>query len=158
MDVALALDPASLAIDLALDVGGDHAIDAKGDLATDAELAAAVIVSLFTDARALPDDILPDGSGDRRGWWGDTRPPVSGDAIGSRLWLLAREKQLSSVLARAKTYAEEALAWLIEDGVAAKVQVETSWLKDRSGWLAIAVSVERPDKTMVRFEHLWRTV
>ncbi|WP_324606427.1 phage GP46 family protein [Xenorhabdus nematophila] len=68
----------------------------------------------FTDRRALDSDELPAGAGtDRRGWWGDT---FNTRSIGSRLWLLAREKQLSAVLHRAKAYADEALAWLIDDG------------------------------------------
>lgn len=93
----------------------------QADIALDDSLCTAVIISLFTDRRALDSDILPTGANsDKRGWWGDsfnTRP------IGSRLWLLSREKQLSSVLHRAKNYATEALAWLTEDKHVKSVEV-----------------------------------
>ena len=58
------------------------------DMLTDDSLTTEVIISLFTDRRALDSDDLPGGDSDRRGWWGDSyrdRP------IGSRLWLLSRE-------------------------------------------------------------------
>jgi len=89
---------------------------ADSDLLTDDSLLTAVIISLFTDRQADPGDELPAGGNDRKGWWGDTTLPGGKDKIGSRLWLLKREKQLPSVLARAKEYAEEALAWLVTDG------------------------------------------
>ena len=79
-----------------------------------------IIVSLFTDARASNDDILPDGATDKRGWWGDS---FSDKKIGSRLWLLSREKQLSSVLKRAQEYAEESLAWMIKARLIKSVSV-----------------------------------
>jgi len=97
------------------------------DLESDEGLETAVIISLFTDRRARVDDTLSDpNSSDRRGWWGDLiSPQVNGDQIGSRLWLLNREKTLENVLQRAKEYTEEALQWLIDDGFAESVQVET---------------------------------
>lgn len=70
-----------------------------------------IIVSLFTDRRALSSDVLPAGNDDRRGWWGDS---FSSRPIGSRLWLLSREKQVPDVPERCKTYAEESLQWLVE--------------------------------------------
>jgi phage gp46-like protein len=79
-----------------------------------------IIASLFTDARAHDDDILPDGSTDKRGWWGDS---FSDKKIGSRLWLLSREKQLSSILKRAQEYAEESLQWMIKERLIKSVTV-----------------------------------
>ena len=73
---------------------------------------------------------------------------ASGDRIGSRLWLLSREKQLAGVLDRARHYAEEALAWLVEDGVATAVSVTAS--SPRSGWLALEVTITLPDSSEYR--------
>jgi len=87
-----------------------------GGTAIDEGLRTAVIISLFSDRRAEADDALPDGGDDRRGWWGDIYPQAEADRIGSRLWLLSREKQLPAVLKRAETYAREALQWLVDDG------------------------------------------
>ena len=43
----------------------------NGDLSADNGLATAVMISLFTDARAPDLTLLPAGENDVRGWWGD---------------------------------------------------------------------------------------
>ena len=144
MDIALRYDPESQVFDLALE---------DGELAADEGLQTAVILSLFTDRLADDDDRLPDGGNDRRGWWADAyneRPH------GSRLWLLSREKTEEAVLRRAKTYAEEALAWLIEDGIAAEVVVEAEQL--RRDTLGLRVLIQRADGERVeqQYEYVWR--
>lgn len=84
------------------------------------EILTNIIASLFTDARAFDDDILPDGGTDKRGWWGDS---FNDKKIGSRLWLLRREKQLLSVLQRAQEYATESLQWMINENLIQSVTV-----------------------------------
>ena len=134
-----------LAFDLALD---------GSRLATDDGLATAIIVSLFSDARAKDDDVLPSPGADRRGWWGDALPAIAADRLGSRLWLLAREKRLSSVVQRARTYAQEALAWLVSDGIAEKVEVEAE--AQAPAVLAIGVTVTRPGGPgRQRYDFVW---
>ena len=122
----------------------------QGDLGSDAGLETAIIISIFSDRRADDEDELPDvDSSDRRGWWGDLTFDLTDtgrDKIGSRLWLLERSKTSPEVLARAEQYIEEALQWLIEDGVAAKVEVEV----ERQGIvgsdiLAFSVKIYRKD-------------
>ncbi len=81
----------------------------------------AVTISLFTWRRAEPDDAVDDS--DRKGWWGDSVPTVAGDKIGSRLWLLSRRTLVADTLKDAQAYAEEALAWLVDDGVLTRVTV-----------------------------------
>jgi phage gp46-like protein len=143
-DLALFWDNQALAADVSLDGAA---------LATDEGLRTAVIVSLFTDARARDDDPVPDG-GDRRGWWGDALPVEPGDAIGSRLWLLAREKRLSSVLDHARSYAAEALSWLIADGIAAEVDVIAEAQGEQT--LALGVQIRRPSGPgRLRFDFVW---
>lgn len=128
-----------------------------GDLATDDGLRTAVIVSLFTDARAAADDPLPEPGADRRGWWGDAVPRTAGDVIGSRLWLLAREKITGSVLARAREYAEEALAWLVEDRVASAVDVQVEARRPQT--LAIGVTIKRPNgPDRSRYDFVWESI
>ena len=58
-----------------------------GVLTSGSDMYTAVIISLFTDGLARSDD-QHDGT-DRRGWWGDSGSEMT---IGSRLWLLNREK------------------------------------------------------------------
>jgi phage gp46-like protein len=135
------------------DFGGDWETLAPG-LAEDDGLETAVAISLFTDRRAEPDDALPAGD-DRRGWWGDALAEVEGDRIGSRLWLLSREKQLVRVLPKAREYALEALQWLIEDGVALAVDVAAEIVAP--GALGLLVEIRRPAGAPVkyRFERFW---
>lgn len=121
------------------------------DLETDEGLETAVVISLFTDARAADGDVLPDGGSDRRGWWGDGVPVVDGDQVGSKLWLLSRAKQTPDVLARAQQYAREALAWLVEDQVASGVEVIAS--VPRPGMLALEVTISRPKVSPVTYRY-----
>ncbi len=106
---------------------GDFVFDIENqDLETESGIVSAVIISWLTDRRADNEDILPDpNSTDKRGWWGDETSDVEDDQIGSRLWLLSREKTLESVLQRAKEYAIEALDWMLEDNVVKSVFVES---------------------------------
>lgn len=135
----------------------DLAIDGN-DLALDDGLRTALIVSLFSDRRARDDDELPGGDDDRRGWWADAWPQIDGDRIGSRLWLLGREKELSETLRRAREYAEEALVWLIADGIAKRIEVVPS--VPRRGVLALAITLHRPDggRENHQFDVLWEGI
>lgn len=123
-----------------------------GDLAKGRELETAVLLSLFLDRRSLDDDPIPDGTGNRRGWWGDSYPSVAGDQYGSRLWTLARAKQTPETLAAFQELATEALTWLVEDGVAERVVVEAEF--PRPNWLAFTVQITRPGQvTPENFTH-----
>jgi phage gp46-like protein len=144
-DLALIWNDADFAADIGFDAGA---------LLLDDGLRTAVIISLFTDARAAKDDPLPEPNTDRRGWWGDVLSPVTGWEIGSKLWLLSREKQLPSVLNRARDYAAAALAWMIADQIAAKIDVEARF--PTRGWLALAIFITRPDgPARQRFDFAW---
>jgi phage gp46-like protein len=121
MDFATILSP-NLTFDWAV---------AAGDLAGDGSLVTPVALSLFLDRVANDDDIIPDGSGDRRGSWIDAYlPPLPNgmpDHLGSRLWLLARAKQIQETLNLAEAYGYESLQWMELDGVAQSVICTASW-------------------------------
>lgn len=125
-------------------------------LGADADLETAVLISLFTHRRARPDDVLPDGAEDRRGWWADT--DAEEGEIGSRLWLLHREKQSAQTRNRAVAYAREALQWLIDDGVARQVDVQAEWAE--LGRLDMQITVWRADGRAFerRFESVWQQI
>jgi phage gp46-like protein len=124
---------------------------ADNDIVADRSLLTPIIVSLFTDARAKDDDVLPDPrSTDRRGWWADaTNTAKRGDQIGSRLWLLERAKTTAATVPAAKRYAEEALQWLVDEGIAAsvKVSVESVLLASQTWALTLSVVVTKPSGT-----------
>ncbi|MEY0256327.1 phage GP46 family protein [Morganella morganii] len=92
----------------------------NGDLISGDDLQSAIIISLFTDRRAHNDDDYEDEH--RRGWWADTG---TDGFIGSRLWLLRRQKLTTKVARKAEDYAREALAWMITDGVVSDIQIRT---------------------------------
>jgi phage gp46-like protein len=128
------------------------------DLASDLGLTTAILLSLMLDRRAEDDDQPPSGDpNDRRGWWADEFSAVEGDRIGSRLWLLDRSKRTNNVARLAKEYSLEALAWLLADGVAESVDVET---ENQGAALLIAVSVTRPGRDVftVRYAHVWESM
>ena len=131
---------------------------AGADLATDDDLETAVIVSLFTWRRALSDDPLPDFETGRMGWWGDSFSDIDRDRIGSRLWLLRREKLTQQTVNRAKEYAAEALAWMKEDKVATRVDIDA----ERQGLstLAMAVTIWRQtgEKVRLDFNNVWESI
>lgn len=117
------------------------------DLAHEDGLRSAVLISLFTDARASEDE-LPEGESDRRGWWGDALS--DGDATGSLIWLLEREKETPEVAARAEAYAREALAWMVTDGVATAVAVSAAWVA--RGRLEVEAAITLPDGSAVEMQ------
>jgi phage gp46-like protein len=130
-----------------------------GALVSDAGLQSAVVISLFTDRRAEADDILPDGASDRRGWWGDVVAPKTAPTdkpwlSGSRLWLLSREKQTTATAQRVEFYTREALAWMVEIGVASAVDVSATWI--RQGFLALDVTIHRPNGVAETYDLIWQ--
>lgn len=147
-DLALVWDPINFRADLAV---------VNGDLVTDEGLTTAAIISLMTDRVADADAFIPDGTDDRRGWWGDlpfdendnTPEP---DRIGSQLWLLSREKQTAETARRAEHYAREALKWMVDDDVADRVDAVASF--PRLGWLELRITIWKGNAS-VTFSPMW---
>lgn len=143
-------------MDLVLEAGdGGYDLRIDGyDLATEAGLRSAVIVSLFSDARAAPEDVQ--GGEDRRGWWADAWPEVAEDETGSLLWLLGRSKTTTEVLRQAEEHAEQALAWLVEDEVASQISATAE--RVQRDHLALTIDIMRPsgEAMQLRFEDLWK--
>jgi len=124
MDIALSFK------DRRFDIAQDGAA-----LKVDDGLRTAVMLSLFIDSRAEDDDFIPDGTSDKRGWWAGP--------VGSRLWLLSRQKTSNDVLPRARDYALEALQWVVDDGVARDIDVSAKWA--RLGVLGIFIQITKQD-------------
>jgi phage gp46-like protein len=156
-DPFLPLPPATLAGDIYIqwdniNAQGDWAL-AIGDVQTGQDLETACLVSLFTDKLATPDFVPTDGTSDRRGWWAD---PYNDQPLGSNLWQLERAKKTRDTLALARRYASDALQWLVDDGVAKSVTVDTQWLGSTgSTTLGIRVVILKPDGSATRFTFGW---
>ncbi|KFB95910.1 gp46 family phage protein [Trabulsiella guamensis ATCC 49490] len=116
-------------------------------LSRDDGLVTLVLICLFTDARADADDIIPDGSGDPRGWPGDT---FSDAPWGSKLWLLDREKLTGSVRQRVEDYASLSMEPLLRAGYARSATVTATVSGyDRINFIVI---LTRPDKSHLRID------
>lgn len=139
MDLLLAFDPTTRETDVVRDAYGARWRMTDG-------LETAVILSLFCDRRADEADELPDPDGDRRGWWADGE-------LGSRLWLLERSKVTTETVAAARDYAREALDWLLDEGIAASVDVVAS--VPRRGWIGLEITITRAGAPPAQFAYVW---
>jgi len=106
-----------------------------GTLDSTQALATAIIVALGTDRLAEPGDVFPDpDSSDRRGWWGDYQAQEVWDGwpIGSRLWLLQRDKiegpgsRRGATTTRVVQYINEAIQPFISRRIGSSFQVEAT--------------------------------
>jgi phage gp46-like protein len=95
----------------------------QGGLRARAPLHTAILICLMSDMRAGPNDIIPDGSGDPRGWAGD---PIDPDIppLGSKLWLLRRRELTQEVADLAVIYARQCWQPLIRQGAVASIDVK----------------------------------
>lgn len=134
---------------------GDWVYDAEArDLATGLDLDTAAIISLFTDRLAHPDDRLPDPQdGDRRGWWADW--DAEEGLLGSRLWLISREKQTEEVRLRVEDYCREALQWMLDDDVADTVEISAEWNRQAPGRLDVDVVISRARAVLLSRHFSW---
>lgn len=126
------------------------------DLENDDGLETAILVSLFSDARCELDE-LPEGESDRKGFWADAIVPSEEKNTGSKLWLLDRGKLTDETLEQALDYCNQALRWLVDDGVASRVEVDVQRVPRRNDAIVISVDVYRPDASDLsfKFDYVW---
>ncbi len=124
-----------------------------GDAVICDDLTTSVLVSLFTWRRAEEGDILPHWASSKMGWWGDQVNPIADDQIGSKLWLISREKITPQTMQRAKQYAEEALQWMIEDRIAKSVNVEVEQTDINSLALTVIIVTANDEKLNYQFTY-----
>jgi phage gp46-like protein len=121
----------------------------------------AIILSLFTNRRAGVDDVLPLGVTDRHGWVGEEFATddfdARADAWGSRLWLVYYGKRSDDVLEAARFAAQEALDWLVRDGIAERIVVTAQWAGPQKDRLAIRPTIYRANQSAPVYDVLWGT-
>lgn len=148
-------------------VSGDFALAASeadgpaGGLKAANPLATAVVLLLFSDARAEPYELRDEHRGDRRGWVGDgfDIDAAAGEApLGSKLWLYRRHELTDLTALEVAAEAERALQPLLGQG--AVVTIRTAATVDKAaGRLSLAVGLYGRDGREVyapRFDILWR--
>ncbi len=140
-----------------LEQGADFAIKALL-LEEEDGLDTAVIQSLLTDRRANDDDVIPGGVDDKRGVWMDSYAEAEGDLMGSRLWLLDREKLLPETVNKVRDYCDESLKWLVKDSIAKAVTTTATIIRNHPvGIIAASIDITKQDGSINRyqFESLW---
>lgn len=133
---------------------GDWVMHGAG-LASGDDLQTAILISIFSDREADLDDVIPDGTGDPRGWIGDVDQQYK---IGSRIWLLERAKQTQETLRLANDYIAQSLQWLIDDEVVASFEITTEWT--RAGMLGASVTAyQKSGATQaLNFSWVWKAI
>jgi len=128
-----------------------------GDLTREEGLYSAVLISLYTDRRASVNDVI-DNPVDKKGWWGDLVPDA-GDRIGSKLWQYSRSKTTQEVLINVKKIIKECLQWMIDDGVAKKIEVSTEKFGTPGNYrlgAEIKIYRRKEDESLnIKFDDLW---
>lgn len=100
----------------------------NSDIVKDYGMRTAVYISLFCNSRAGEDGTIsnPDA---REGWWGDLlNQSETIQGIGSNLWQLKRSTTAKQNVELAEQYCQEALQWMIDDGIAADIAVTAEQL------------------------------
>jgi len=146
------------------EVSADFRLLGDGTLDDTEALATAVVVALGTDRLAeLSDQLNDPDSTDRMGWWGDldANEIWEGWPIGSRLWLLKRDKitgpnsMRGSSLVRVEHYIHEALQPFLDLRVASALEVAVM-RADRQRIDAHIVMFRGPQTAVqLRYQILW---
>lgn len=136
---------------------GDLVIDQdRNDLRAARAIETAVLICLQTDRRVDPSE-LPSGE-TNRGWPGDAFDLQPGEGpLGSKLWLLRRRAVSDDLEMLASDYAREAMQTLIDQGVAARVDVSATADPSRNR-LDLDIALYGRDGATVfqqRFSVLW---
>jgi phage gp46-like protein len=121
-----------------------------GDFEHVNSLDTALEISLLTNSRAnsIKTPEL------RNGWLGDTVSRVENRSIGSLLWLVNQERLSQEALNKAVDYTRKALAWIIEDNLAANISVSGEIIPKRG--IKIKVVITTIDGIIeTRYYKLW---
>lgn len=93
----------------------------NGDFKNEPGFDTAVCVSLFSDARADVSQVVKQEN--RRGWMGNLVSEAPERQFGSFLWLTEQRRLNQDTLNETLDYIRKSLNWIIEDGIATKIDV-----------------------------------
>ena len=130
----------------------DLKIGFDGDLETEDTFDTAILVSLFTDARA--DESQVPESHRRRGWIGNENTPDF--EIGSTLWVDLEQGRITrAALNRIEEGARRALQWFVDDELAVAVS-DVLAISPAAGKLTLELTIQRTtSKVEKRHFELW---
>ena len=128
----------------------DISFDENGDFKQTNSLSTSLVLSLFTERRALPSEAATPSF--RRGWWGNDALGRTNFEIGSKYWLLEMAKSSLSSQNLAITYTRQALNWLVQEGFLQQVEVDGDRsFRNRSLSLNIVLTFNSQDTVSTSF-------
>jgi len=134
IDFKLNATPTGL-FDIGLNLDGDFEMDQSYDTA--------IVVSIFTDARADESEIAE--SSNRRGWAGNEATP--GREMGGKVWLWVTNRNTPAVRRGLASALDDCLAWFVTDGLLDEAPSAKSF-KVNAGALGVNVGIPRPGSTV----------
>ncbi len=122
----------------------------NGDFTLTRGLVTAMMMSIFCEVR---DDSI-DIPQKRGGWAGNQLQPVEGYEQGSLIWTKYQSAATEEIANECQQYIEDGFNWMIQDGIAKDVDVETNIVANNK--LSVKISITRNDDTQdVSFYDLW---
>lgn len=127
-------------------------------------LMTAVTIAFCTDRLAETSDVLPiPGSSDRKGWWGDDNAAEiwNGWPVGSRLWLMTRDKITDasysggSTIARAAIFCNECLQPFVDAKIVSDFDVALSQIDAQRVDCAVTLYRGPLPEIALQFQSLW---
>jgi phage gp46-like protein len=118
------------------------------------DLTQLIFISLFTDRFVEKDELLASDTGDQAGWWADAYSGV--EKIGSKLHLLRRKLPTAANIQQAKIHCFEALQWMLDDGLLAKVEVEIKRTGIGAAEGTVAAYEQDGTKKVIKYADFWR--
>lgn len=133
----------------------DYVVASNGyELDTSKTLRSALLSMLLSDRQAGPNEELPGGATDRRGWVGDDVTP-DGYVIGSKAWLFYNGKITPTTRRRVANALEFASAPFVEKGVASRVAVTVIRLPYPKSGFGMTINVYKPSAPNHLLDSFW---
>lgn len=123
------------------------------DFASSEGFETAIPTSYFTDARAPAVQVQE--AQNRRGWVGNILSVDIERELGGTLWILDQARLTEDTLNFAKSFAQESLQWLLDDGIARGVRIIVEKTGSRS--ISIFTTITTVDNTILKYVTLWRS-
>lgn len=133
----------------------DIGFDDTGDLLLDDSFDTAIVLSLFTDARASSTQVAEPER--RNGWFGNTYlfPDLPEHQLGSKIWLISGRKT-QRALNEATDFSKKALQYLITDGYLKRVEASSEFSQTNNFGIVINITfVRKDDSVETRNYELW---
>lgn len=141
-----------LAITRETDGTYDISFNADGDFETTEGLDTGILLSLLEERRANESEVSTPQN--RRGWVGSDLGDIAVYELGSKLWLLQQERLTTDTLNRAVDYARQSLQWMLDDGIATKLNV-TGEIEYPEGIKLFIVLTRENNKVESFYYNLW---